>query len=79
MTPAGYYAYLLRLWRAQEDGKRWRIQPESVESGEKRSFANLEAMTTYLERLGEDQEEPGKEASDTSDTHAHALRSQELE
>ena len=43
-----YHSYLLRLWRAQDDGYAWRASLEEVESGERRSFASLEALWDYL-------------------------------
>ena len=45
-----YASYLLRLWRAEEGGRRvWRASLERVHGGEQRSFASLQALIAYLE------------------------------
>lgn len=43
-----YMSYLLRLWR---DSKRvpWRVSLESIATGERRLFASMEALFTFLE------------------------------
>jgi len=43
-----YKAYLLRLWREQEDG-RWRATLENPGSGERAGFATLEELVAFLE------------------------------
>jgi hypothetical protein len=46
----GYLAYLLRLWRVNDDGKPiWRASLESPHTGERRGFANLELLFAFLE------------------------------
>ena len=46
----GYLAYLLRLWRVNDDGKPvWRASLESPHTGERHGFANLEALFDFLE------------------------------
>ncbi len=46
--PAGdpeYQSYLLRLWRATQDGEvTWRASLENPHTGERSGFANLEAL-----------------------------------
>jgi hypothetical protein len=47
---SGYLAYLLRLWRVNdEEGPVWRASLESPHSGERRGFANLELLFAFLE------------------------------
>jgi hypothetical protein len=42
----GYLAYLLRLWRVNDDGKPvWRASLESPHTGERHGFANLECCS----------------------------------
>jgi hypothetical protein len=46
----GYLAYLLRLWRVNDDGKPvWRASLENPHTGERRGFANLELLFAFLE------------------------------
>jgi hypothetical protein len=46
----GYMAYLLRLWQATEgDGAPWRASVESPQTGERRGFASLTELFTFLE------------------------------
>ena len=56
-----YRSYLLRLWTEDTNGKRiWRISLENPFSGERRGFAKLKDLFTYLEEKmrasGENQE-----------------------
>jgi hypothetical protein len=45
-----YRSYLLRLWRAEEGGKDvWRASLQDSQSGERISFATLEALFTFLQ------------------------------
>jgi len=51
----GYLAYLLRLWRVNDDGKPvWRASLESPHTGERHGFANLELLFAFLEEKTED-------------------------
>jgi hypothetical protein len=60
--PADYYAYLLRLWRADDtpdstadDGgcRLWHVSLESARTGERQGFGSLEALFDHLrERTG---------------------------
>ncbi len=45
-----YASYLLRLWKTEEEGEpHWRASLVSVQTGERRSFANLELMVAFLQ------------------------------
>jgi hypothetical protein len=47
-----YHAYLLRLWRVQEnEGTHWRASLEEVQSGELRGFEELDELQDFLETL----------------------------
>ena len=60
--PTDYYAYLLRLWRAQpEDRSVWRASLEDPHTGERRCFASLVQLVDYLQRTLEEQVQPGEE------------------
>lgn len=44
-----YLSYLLRMWRAQEEGREvWRASLQHVETGERASFRSLEELFAYL-------------------------------
>jgi len=45
-----YQSYLLRLWRVDEGENHVQASLESIHSGERRGFANLEAMLDFLRR-----------------------------
>jgi hypothetical protein len=45
-----YQSYLLRLWRVGEGEEGWLASLESAHTGERRGFADLEAMLVYLRR-----------------------------
>lgn len=45
-----YLSYLLRLWRSGKDERvAWRASLESPLSGERRGFASLKDLFTFLE------------------------------
>jgi len=50
--PPRYGAYLLRCWEVRSDRpggpSSWRFSLEAAGTGERRGFANLEALLTYL-------------------------------
>jgi hypothetical protein len=47
--PQEYLSYLLRLWRASLHGKpTWRASLESAQTGERRSFADLESLFAFF-------------------------------
>jgi len=61
----GYLAYLLPLWRVNDDGKPvWRASLESPHTGERHGFANLELLFAFLEEKTVElaqREEPAKD------------------
>jgi hypothetical protein len=49
-SPPPYLSYLLRLWLAGDnDPPEWRAALLDPLTGERRGFASLEAMTTFLQ------------------------------
>ena len=47
--PRDYFSYLLRLWKVSGAGPPvWRASLEDVHTGERRGFADLEHLFTYL-------------------------------
>lgn len=49
-APPTSYAYLLRLWQASSAGTRvWRALLANVQTGERRSFADLQSLFVFLE------------------------------
>jgi len=49
-SPPPYLSYLLRLWLAGDtDQPQWRAALIDPQTGERRGFANLEALTAYLQ------------------------------
>jgi hypothetical protein len=50
-----YLAYMVRLWRAEEDGGPvWRASVESPHTGERQTFANIELLIAFLkEKTGQ--------------------------
>ena len=51
MVTDEYRAYLLRLWRVEDDGGNWRARLENVETGEAQGFASLEKLIEFLQGL----------------------------
>ncbi len=48
--PRRYLAYMLRLWQISGEGElAWRASLESPRTGERRGFANLDALFAFLE------------------------------
>ena len=54
MTADEYRAYLLRLWRTEDDGHTWRAMLEEVETGKRLGFASLEKLIEFLQKMDED-------------------------
>jgi quercetin dioxygenase-like cupin family protein len=53
--PHGYQSYLLRLWRSSSHGNPvWRASLESAQTGERRGFADLASLFTFLKEQTED-------------------------
>ncbi|MFO1349164.1 MAG: hypothetical protein U1F68_00195 [Gammaproteobacteria bacterium] len=50
VRPLCYRSQLLRYWQEQAIGQTtvWRFSMEHVETGERRGFADLEALVAYL-------------------------------
>ena len=53
-TPRTYLSYLLRLWREERDDEIvWRASLESVQTGERRHFADVDQLYAHLSaRIG---------------------------
>jgi hypothetical protein len=45
---SGYQSFLLRLWRVKEGDESWRASLESAQTGDRRSFATLDALFEYI-------------------------------
>ena len=60
MVSDEYRAYLLRLWRVENDGEGWRARLENVENGETQGFASLEKLIEFLHSLEGRADQPGK-------------------
>ena len=63
-----YASYLLRLWRAKQDGQMaWRASLECAQDGQRMNFASLEALMTFLQEQfgarGRGKEQSGPQAS----------------
>lgn len=51
-----YYAYMLRLWRSESQGRRqWRASLESPHTGERQLFSDLEQLFAFLSEQCESQ------------------------
>ncbi len=64
MVTDEYRAYLLRLWRVEDDGGHWRARLENVETGEAQGFASLGKLIEFLQGLGEEGVPPGKQGGE---------------
>lgn len=48
-APPRYRSYVLRLWEVDSAGQRvWRASLQDANSGERRGFADLAALTAFL-------------------------------
>jgi hypothetical protein len=55
-----YVAYLLRMWRVDEDGgSHWRASLERPSDGRRFFFASLEETFDFLRERAGDEREPG--------------------
>lgn len=53
-----YLSFLLRLWRMEQNEHcTWRASLEDTHTGERRGFANLEALVEFLHELIRKREE----------------------
>lgn len=60
--PQRYRSYLLRIWRDSGDtGEEWRASLETPGTGERRCFANLEALYRWLRSQAGLESLPGPE------------------
>jgi hypothetical protein len=54
-----YYAYMLRLWRSESQGRsQWRASLDSPHTGERQLFSDLEQLFAFLSEQCEN-ESPG--------------------
>lgn len=69
-----YAAYLVRLWRREQDGGwLWCAALEEVHSGERRTFASLQALIAFLVAACPEQPvPPATGRSQPPDTADHA-------
>lgn len=65
-----YRSYLLRIWKARYDHSTWRATLERVGSGERHSFASLQALYEYLVEIT--QNPPGAEGG-SMDEEEHEI------
>ncbi len=66
-TPDDYASFLLRLWRAQEQGRSiWRASLESAMTGQRQSFNNLDELITFLKSQFESHRPAGKDKNSGS-------------
>ncbi len=61
-----YRAYLLRLWRVENEGESWRARLENVETGEAQGFASLAKLIEFLHSLEGRADQPGKGTGETN-------------
>lgn len=66
MTEDEYRAYLLRLWRVEDNGKRWRARLEDIGSGESLGFGSLGQLIDFLHSLEGRADQPGKGTGEQS-------------
>jgi hypothetical protein len=60
---ARYSSFLLRLWRAGDDGNPiWRASLENPHTGEHLGFASLKELFTYLETQTDESVVPKEES-----------------
>jgi hypothetical protein len=49
-----YLAYLLRLWQEDRQGHTWRISLEDAHTGERKGFATLDDLLSFLDQQTEE-------------------------
>jgi hypothetical protein len=60
-----YLAFMVRLWRAgTSDGPVWRASLENPHTGERQTFADVEALIAYLRGQTNDPASPQQDAAD---------------
>src|SRR5262245_43657198 len=61
--PPAYRSYLLRLWRAEREGRStWRASLESAQTGERRTFASLATLCAFLADQAENSDTSGQDS-----------------
>jgi hypothetical protein len=69
-----YHSFLIRLWLEEQDdeaGAEWRIELESIQSGQKYRFPDLEAMFQFFrDQINIAQMEQTKNKSQEKDSQA---------
>jgi hypothetical protein len=66
-----YMAFLLRLWRVDEtDRVKWRASLEEPSTGERRGFADIDRLCTFLE---EQCSGAGDQANDSDGRRSQSL------
>jgi hypothetical protein len=63
MKQRGYLSYLLRLWETSDGEKEvWRASVERPGTGERRSFADVQALFEFLQReMAQEKHDPARE------------------
>ena len=51
IKPAGYYSYLLRVWREGEEKVAWRASLHDPHTGERLGFASMDELVDHLRKL----------------------------
>jgi hypothetical protein len=52
--PDSYYAFLLRLWREDEEQEvKWHLQLDHIQSGRRMNFDTLDKLLEFLRQLTE--------------------------
>lgn len=80
-----YHVYLLRLWQQSQFGSTartettWRFSLEDPHSGERRGFANLEALVAFLESMTLSHHNPAVRSADPVDLEIPAESVQDNE
>lgn len=55
-----YLAFLVRFWQIQKRGELvWRASAESAQTGERKAFADMDLLFSFLKRCTEEQAPPG--------------------
>ncbi len=69
--PLAYQSYLLRLWRAPGGaGQPWRASLENTHTGERRGFADLQALVAYLRVETEGESAPEQKPARRTTSHS---------
>jgi hypothetical protein len=56
-----YLAFLVRFWQIRKRGELvWRASAESAQTGERKAFADMDLLFSFLKRCTEEQARPGE-------------------